>query len=41
MYAGEIKGTIHRKVLEVYSSDDLMAGSVLVLRQARLMMLND
>ncbi len=31
--AGEIKGTIHGKVLDAYSTEELLPGSVLVLRQ--------
>lgn len=31
--SGEIHGTLHRKILDVYSTDELSEGAVLVLRQ--------
>lgn len=33
---GDIKGTMHKRVLETYSTEEMLPGSVLVLRQVRL-----
>ena len=32
MAVGEIRGTIHRRVMDIFSPEDLLPGSVLVLR---------